>query len=160
MKYSFDTSAFIRLYRDIGVNARIESDIEKNLGMLIEQGRILFHSTVYYEIDRKSKIKDKLAEWLTNYKDKAVKMTEKQGLYVKEISEKVPRLTDYNKEKEQADSWVIAMAKEADLVVVSMESTILPNKIPAACKEIGAKHYTLREFFSAEGWKFSLNTHY
>lgn len=134
---------------------------------LIKSGNLISHQICLEEIMPKTKKPDLLGEWI---KDKASifkKITPRQIEIVTEILEKFPGLIDYKKEKDEADPWIIALAKEEmekkdlfsaerEIILASEESTRSSIKIPAVCREFGVNHMTLFEFFQNMGWSFKL----
>ena len=87
--------------------------------------------------------------------------------YVSQIISKFPNLIDSDREKDQADPWLIALAIEEQsklelfnpkqkLVVVNEESKAKPQRIPDVCNYYGLKSLNLLELFKYFGWDFVL----
>ena len=163
--YCFDTSAFIRINRFYP--REIFSDLWEELESLIKSGYLFSHQICLEEIRPKTSKPDFLGEWVKDKTSIFKNITERQVKIVTEILEKFPGLIDYKKEKDEADPWIIALAKEEiekrdlfseerEIILVSEESTRSSIKIPAVCREYGVNHKTLFEFFQDMGWSFKL----
>lgn len=162
--YVFDTSAFIRINRFYPPT--IVSDLWENLELLLKSGSIISHEYVLNEIKPKGTSKpDFLARWISDKTGIFKGITVRQTDFVKEILNEFPGLIDYKKEKDEADPWVIALAKEEieepglfgkEVIVVSEESISSSQKIPAVCKHFKIPHMSLFEFFSERKWMFRL----
>ena len=92
-------------------------------------------------------------------------LDEERIIIAKDVLNKFPALTDPQKETEDADPFVIALAivetKNLQLLgdqcaVVSQEKGRVGTKvkIPDVCNHYGIKHFLLIDFFNNEGWKF------
>ena len=134
---------------------------------MIKSGNIISHQYVLKEIMPNTSKPDILGEWVKDKTSIFKKITQRQIELVTEILEKFPGLIDYKKEKDEADPWIIAVAKEEmenkdlfseerEIILVSKESTRSSIKIPAVCREFGVNHKTLFEFFQDMGWSFKL----
>jgi hypothetical protein len=122
------------------------------------------HEVVFDELTQSDR-KDEITRLVKENKNKFIDITPRQAEIVGEILQKTPRLIDADNPKNQADAWVIAVAKElaesAGLiavrpVVVSTESETSSNRIPAACKSVGVKHMSLLNFLRNRGLMFGL----
>ena len=161
--YIFDTSAFITINRFYPHT--FVPDLWDKLEKLIKSGNIISHEYVLNEINPTTKKPDFLAEWVGDKTEIFRGITQEQTEIVRKILEKFPGLIDYKKEKDEADPWVIALAKEEiempglfkrDVIVVSQESPRSPQKIPAVCKHFGISYKSLFEFFESRGWIFRI----
>jgi hypothetical protein len=86
-----------------------------------------------------------------------------QALVVSDIVNKFPGLIDPNREKEQADPWLIAAAIERKkeekikkVYVVSAESEERMHRIPAVCRYFGIEHLNLNQFYKVQKWSFKM----
>lgn len=143
-------------------------DLWNKLDSLIKTGNIISHEYVMNELTPKSKTSqpDFLVDWIKDKREIFRSITPEQVGIVKDILEKFPGLIDYKKEKEEADPWIIALAKEEiqesplflkkDVALVTMESVNSPQKIPAVCRYLNIPHLNLLEFFKERGWAFRL----
>jgi hypothetical protein len=166
--YCIDSSAFITLNR-IYAMGFLPGEIWPLLQKLFDCDRILSHEFVYDEICPDTKKPDFLANWIKPNKKHFCPVTIRQTELVTNILLKFTALISYDKEINEADPWVIALAIEkkegsdlfdhwANLTVVSNENERSSVKIPAACKEFGIKHLSLKDFFTDNGWKIRLES--
>lgn len=77
-----------------------------------------------------------------------------------EAVNKFSGLVDPDSEKEQADPWLVAMARErseqdteTEYVMGTQENKNSPIKIPAACRLYGIRTINQKEFFAEVGIK-------
>jgi len=156
-----DTSAFIRMHR-LYPN-QIRPDLWLLLSDLLESKRILSHQIVYEEIVPDKGEMDELAQWINNYRDNFLPLSQRQIELLPDILKNFPKLIDYDSEKNQADPWLIAMVlelmKKDDLfkdqysyIIVTTENVRSSKKIPAACKHYNIEHMNLFEFFNANNF--------
>lgn len=161
--YCVDTSAFITMHRFYP--SRIIPDLWLHLGDLFNQKKILSHQIVFDEIVPKTGNKDKLAQWLTNYRANFISTSQRQLELVPDILSNFPKLIDAESEKDQADPWLVAMLIEimerdgmfgdqSNYVMVTTESERRTTGLPAACKHYDIKHLNLFEFFEANEFQF------
>lgn len=162
--YCIDSSAFIILnrYYDLPV-------LWNNLDDLFKASHIISHSFVFEEINPKTSKPDFLAKWISDKKSSFFGITERQTQLVSKILSDFPGLIDHNKEINEADPWLIALAIErkesfglldnqSEVIVVSEESRRSSNRIPAVCKKFGIPHMSLKEFFQDNGWKLTIES--
>jgi len=163
--YVFDSSAFITMNRFYPKT--FMPDLWNKLDTLIASGNIISHEYVKNELSYKSKKgqPDFLSEWIKDRSNIFRSITPEQIEIVKTILEKFPGLIDYKKEKEEADPWIIALAKEEieqpslfkkDVSVVTMESARSPQKMPAVCTSFHIPYLDLFDFFIERRWAFKL----
>ncbi len=163
--YCFDASVFIALNR---VNLYIPiPDIWNELDKLFLSGRLISHEYVYDEFNPGSKNPDFLAKWIKDRKRYFVGTTEKQFQLVERILGRFDRLIDPEKEKNQADPWIIALAIEKnqevtlfgqnkEYYVISREKIRSSTKIPAVCRAFDVPHLSFEEFLDDNGWRFRI----
>lgn len=162
--YCVDSSAFFHLHY---IHRLISIDsVWDELDNLFEKGKIISHEYVFEEFYSKSSKRDFVQKWIENKKKYFLPLTDKQFNTVNSILEKFPGLIDPEKENNQADPWLIALALEMmedtslfgnkEIIVVSQEKITSTKKIPAACKHFNVKHMNLEEFFNDNGWTFGL----
>ncbi len=164
--FCFDTSAFVDINRYlVGLIPQLYSELDK----LFNSGRLISHRIVFEEITTHSKRPDSLSKWIQPKEAFFKEISLQQTLLVADIVQKFPTLIHYNKEKDDADPWLIALVIEQkskpdlfsilqDYAIVSTESTFIPGRLPAVCKGYSVKHLDLPEFFSANGWSLNLKT--
>lgn len=164
--FCFDTSAFVDINRYLaGLIPQIYSELDK----LFNSGRLISHKIVFDEITTRSKRPDSLSKWISPKEAFFKEISLQQTLLVANIVQKFPALIHYNKEKDDADPWLIALVIEEkskpdlfsslrDYAIVSTESTFIPDRLPAVCKQYSVKHLDLPGFFAANGWSINLKT--
>ncbi len=164
--FCFDTSAFVDINRYlVGIIPQLYSELDK----LFNSGRLISHKIVFEEITTRSKRPDSLSKWIRPKEAFFKDISLQQTLLVSEIIQQFPTLIHYNKEKDDADPWLIALVIEQrtkpDLfssllkyAIVSAESTLIPNRLPAVCKYYSIIHFDLPSFFMANGWSINLQT--
>ena len=166
--YCIDSSAFITLNRVFSLGF-LPDDIWRLLDRLFDSGRVLSHEFVFSELCPNTTKPDFLAHWVKNKERFFYPVTVRQTEIVQQVLDKFPELIDDTKEINQADPWLLALAVEkrettslvedfSALTVVSNESGKSGVKIPAACKEFGVPHLSLKEFFVDNQWKITLQT--
>lgn len=161
--YIFDSSAFITINRFYPFS--LVPDLWNKLAFMIKGGYIISHKFVLEEINPKTEKPDFLGKWISDKTEIFKPITVEQTNYVAEILAAFPKLIDYKKEKDEADPWIIAQARELnaqgtlferEIIVVSQESKTSPHKIPAACKYFDIKHENLFDLFKSNNWIFRL----
>ncbi len=163
--YCIDSSVFISLNR---INQIIPiPDIWIEFDKLFRSGRLLSHEFVYEEFNPESKNPDFLAKWMKDKKEYFVGTTEKQFQLVEKILERFEGLINPDKEKNEADPWIIALAIEKneevtlfgqniEYYVVSREKIKSSTKIPAACRAFNVPHMSFEEFLEDNGWRLGI----
>lgn len=164
--FCFDTSAFIDIHKHL---ARIIPQLYPELDKLFNSGRLISHKFVFQEITIQSKNPDSLTKWIQPkeafFKDISIQQT----TLVSQIVQKFPALVHYNKEKDDADPWLIALVIEQrstpslfstlqEFAIVSAEGTNILGHLPDACSHYSVKHLDLPGFFEANGWRVNLQT--
>lgn len=164
--FCFDTSAFVDIHRHL---VRLIPQLYPELDKLFNSGRLISHKIVFEEITTGSKKPDSLTKWIRPKEAFFKNISLQQALLVSEIVQKFPTLIHYNKEKDDADPWLIALVIEQrskpdmfsslqDFAIVSNESSLTANRLPAVCKHYSIKHFDLPDFFKANGWSINLQT--
>lgn len=164
--FCLDTSAFVDINRYL---VRLIPQLYFELDKLFNSGRLISHRIVFEEITTRSKRPDALTRWIQPREAFFKDISLQQTLLVSEIVQRFPTLIHYNKEKDDADPWLIALVIEQkskpnlfsniqDYAIVSTESTFIPNRLPAVCKHYSIEHFDLPHFFSANGWIINLET--
>jgi len=165
--YCFDSSAFIALGNTDKNIIKIPDSLWDYLEKMMSNGTIISHKLVYSELTSSSKKPDFIAVWIA---DKDVYFFEKtfvQIALIPQIIKNFPDLIDYQREREQADPWLVALAmekaQEQNLfydnisIVITQENPNSSKKIPAACRHFKISHKSLREFFDEVGVKTRLS---
>lgn len=165
--YCFDTSAFVTLSRTSENIIEVPVSLWDHLEKMMQDENIISHQLVFDEINSNSKNPDFITKWIANKKNSFLKRTEMQISLMPQIVKDFPDLIDPNREHEQADVWLIALAIEKSreltlfqtslIIVVSQENPHSSKKIPAACRFFGIRHFSLREFFDELGFSLTLS---
>jgi hypothetical protein len=164
--FCIDTSAFVDIYRYL---IKFIPQLSNELDRLFNSGRLISHEVVYKEITTQSKRPDPLTKWILPRQAFFRDISLKQAIFVSDIIQRFPTLIHYNKEKDDADPWVVATVLESKsspdffsslykYAVVSAESKFIPNRLPAVCKHYQVTHMDVNEFFDANGWSIQLQT--
>lgn len=118
-------------------------------------GQVIICDAVAVEISVKV---DQLKKWIENYKHLFRKtLLPTVVVEAKLIINKYPNLIDINNPNDQADPYLIALAKTDNLVIISDERYSENSKkmrIPFVCKQEGVDCLGRFDFFKNEGWKF------
>lgn len=157
--YYFDTSIFIRIHRFYPIQ-KLWDELE----LLVDSGSLLSHIFVYNELKPNTTNPDDLVKWAKRHKSIFKNITRRQTEIVEEIVKKFPSLIDYNKEIDDADPWIIAIAKEESekprlfseqYIVVSTEKSA-GTRIPNACNYLKVPHMDFFEFIDERGYELEL----
>jgi hypothetical protein len=162
--YIIDTSSFIDM--KLHYPTRAFPTFWENFESLVREGQIQSPITVFEEISRKD---DELTEWTRInhdriFYDHTPSILEK----VEEILAVFPKLIDENKENDQADPFVIAMAIDKRIqqsiepqeIFVVTEERINPHRrtqkipMPLVCQHFGVPYLTILDLILSEGWTF------
>ncbi len=161
--YCIDTSSLIEMKDKYPMDVNTFKPLWVNTEKLIKDDRLIAPLDVKKEIEKGD---DELSKWAKNKKKLFVSPDKKQLEKVKEILKNYPFLADSGKPGlSKADPWLIALAVERNteeqqkldfsrnrFIVVTEESKINPNKIPAVCKNYGIECINLIELFRKEKW--------
>lgn len=124
---------------------------------LITTGRIISPSPVLNEIEKRS---DELHKWLRDRNAMFHPLDEKVQLRARAVLERFPRLVGQKKNRYSADPFVIALALETEMILITEENPSgndnKPN-IPDVCSNDGfRKEYSnLLGFIRNEKWVFT-----
>ena len=153
MTYCLDTSAILDGWRRHYSPDVFPSVWEKIEG-LIEGKNIISPQEVLVELGEKDDI---VYDWAKNHIKMFIEATENVQREVKAILNIYPKIINLNKEKTQADPYVVAVAKIKNCIVVTGES-IQPRKdktkIPEVCKDFNIQWMNILEMMRREGWRF------
>ena len=151
MKYSIDTSVFIEAWvrhypPDVfpAVWEHFEHGIaNEKLQAIIE---------VYREIEEHG---DDLLDWAKKRKKKFIALSGPIQDRARRILADFPDLAKADRTRRDADPFVIALAWELDLTVVTYEiSKPTKPRMPDVCRALKIPCITLVELFRQEGWTF------
>lgn len=150
-KYCIDASALIDLgtrYYPKDIFPTLWDKIEAS----IHNEEILFAPRqVLVELGRKD---DDIYKWAKNNKEMFIDLDPQGQEIAKDILMKFPNLVDTSAEKEDADPFLIALAKANRWTVISSEVTGGKKKtpIPDVCAAFKVKHISLLEYFREQQW--------
>ena len=163
--YCIDTSSLIEMKDRYPIDVFV--DLLPKMESLIEDGRLIAPIEVKREIERGD---DELKRWIKGKRKLFVRPDMRQIKKVKQILKDYPFLAKSGEvAASNADPWLIALAivrneeeqeklfSDIKHIVVTEESQIGPNKIPAVCRNYNIECINLLEFFRRVGWKFKIS---
>lgn len=149
MSYSIDTSALLEAWArhyPLDVFPTLWQQIEN----LISAGRLLAIDEVLRELERKS---DDLHDWAKQRAGMFVSTDQAIMQRAGSVVNQFPSLADPQSQKGKADPFVIALAMERNLTVVTAEhSKPTRPRIPDVCRQLQVPCVSLIELFRREGW--------
>lgn len=156
MKYVFDTSAFIQLFRKGNYDREIFPTLWDNFDELVRGQRVISVREVRREIDQT----DDLASWSKEHAELFYEPNENQTRFIRELFVN-PHFQGLVKHKKivgggrEADPFVIACAHDISGRVVTQEKN-KPNApcIPTICEHYDIQCVDLVGFMQKENWKF------
>jgi len=117
-------------------------------------GSVLFAiDEVARELERKD---DDLFKWVKSHSGMLIPIDVPIQSRVAQIMGKYGRLVDTRKNRSGCDPWVIALAQERGLTVVTAEKpsgSLAKPKIPDVCQDLGVPCVDLIGLFRQQGWK-------
>ncbi len=159
--YIVDASSLIYLGQTHNNVLPIPENIWAKLNEMLEDGSITSVRCVWHEVVTDAKKPDVISKWLKPKKLMFHLPTNQQVIYMSEAVQGFKGLVNPEYEKEQADPWLIAYAREkseldpdTDYCIVTQENPNSPIKIPAAAKHFGIRTINLREFFDENNITF------
>jgi Domain of unknown function (DUF4411) len=152
-RFSFDSSAFIQPYRRHYPQDLFPKFWEE-ITARIATGEIIATEVVRDEIDAKD---DDLKDWVRAQSGLFVHVSDEEQDYVAEIMAQFPTWVDIESSKNNADVFVIALAKAKGLAVVSDEGNGSEKNpsIPYVCRHFGVKPLKIVEFIREIGLRFT-----
>jgi len=158
--YIIDSCSLIELNRHNPID--VFPTLWKNMEGLINRDLLVAPKEVLNEIKEGD---DKLAKWAKKQSKMFKEPTQEQIMIVKDLLKEFPSLVK-EKNKYDADSWVIALAIELSTSkqktlspvkrIVVTEEKIRGNqiKIPYVCQKYEIESIDIIDMFRIEGWKF------
>lgn len=153
MKYSMDTSALLDGYTRL-YPPDVFPQLWDNIDRLINQEELRATSMVLFELERKD---DDVLAWAKSRDELFVEVDEEIQEIVAQIMGKFPRLVAEGGQRNLADPFVIAFARQHKLIVITAERRSGSEKkptIPYICREMGVKHISLLQLIRQEKWSF------
>lgn len=151
--YSFDTSAlmdgWVRNYPpDVWPSLWVRMD------GLVSAGLAFTSDEVFRELDRKT---DDLHAWVKERPGMVVAVDPDHIVRTKGYLARWPRLVDSKKGRSGADPFVIALAEQRGLVVVTGETasgSLDKPRIPDICDYLGIRRTNFLGMVREQGWRF------
>jgi len=155
--YIVDTSALIMLESTFKYDNPVFKAIWEEIEDLIRQGCFKTIDFVNEEIDSYEGKQDFLKKWVKKWKKHFVIETDANS-----INAAIPIINDEYKSgffdskkqaegKEEADPYLIGFCKTHNCVLITNESKIRPNKIPAVSAKNGVKCIDINDFLVERG---------
>lgn len=151
--YSVDTSAFINPWRRTYPPDVFPPLWEEHYPGLIESGLARATDEVRIELERQD---DELLGWARSQEGLFVPIDDGIQAHVGRILDEHPKLIDANAGRSGADPFVIALALQSGLTVVTEERarSLVNPKIPDVCAEVGVRCITVIELMREQGWQY------
>lgn len=152
--YCIDSCSLMSAMRDTYPISTFGS-LWEELGKSFEDGILISTQIVYEEIETGD---DELLNWAEAYKPFFLRVDESLVHEVATVVTKYPTLIDHTSPREQADPYLIGLAKLKSGIVVTEERFVGDNarriKIPNVCKSEGIESIRLIEMIKRMNWKF------
>ena len=119
----------------------------------VTAGNIFVIDEVVRELERKD---DGIFKWVKAHESMIVAIDEGVQRRLAGIMSKHGRLVDSRKNRSGCDPWVIALAQERGLTVVTAEKpsrSLERPKIPDVCQDLGVPCIEIIDLFRQQGWK-------
>jgi hypothetical protein len=152
LKYSLDTSAILdgwnRYYPP-----KVFPTVWERLEDLAAKRIIIATEEVMRELEKQD---DEVYRWVKDQPNLVVPIDDQIQIEVSFILNAYPRLVNTQRNRSQADPFVIALARLVDGVVVSGEGrrSLKNPKVPDVCDDMGIPHMRLVDLLSEQGFKF------
>lgn len=150
--YCIDTSALITLSQDYPSD--VFPSLWSGLEDMVENELIRAPNVVLEELSYKD---DDIHIWARKHKSIFVRKTKGLLDEVKMVLREFPGLIDENLQREQADPYLVAMAKIDRLSLVTSEKMKPRNEkpgIPNACEHFGIHCMGVLGFLREQNWRF------
>jgi hypothetical protein len=150
--YCIDTSALIAAWSERYPIKRIPP-FWNRLDDLVKDGRLVAPVDVRREIQKKA---DGLHAWVSERKSMFVELEEPIQLRAKDLLRHFPWLLKNVPGKSPADPFVVALAQERGLTVITEEGRggVKKPQIPFVCEARGVKCINLLGLLEEEDWVF------
>jgi hypothetical protein len=153
--YSVDTSSLLQAWT-VRYPADVFPGVWAALDHLIAMRQLVASEMVLEELKRKS---DEVSAWSLVRREMFVDMDEAQSTEAQKIVRQYRRLIDERKGRNQADPFVIALAKLRGMVCVTEEDfgSATKVRIPYVCEELSVEYTNLVGLLRREGYRLSLD---
>ena len=149
MTYSIDTSALLEAWAR-HYPPDVFPTLWQQIENLISAGRLLAIDEVVRELERKS---DDLHDWAKQHAGMFISTDQAIMQRAGEVVNQFPSLAEPQSQRGKADPFVIALAMERSLTVVTAEhSKPTKPRIPDVCRQLQVPCVSLIELFRREGW--------
>jgi hypothetical protein len=150
--YCIDTSAFLDGYSRY-YPPDVFPTLWNQMSGFTGSGRIISPRDVLIELEKRD---DAAHAWAKQHRSIFIEVDRFQEAQVRQILAQYPRLVGAGRGRNQADSWVIALAQTQGGMVVTGErgGTDLKPKIPYICDQLGVARLPFLEMLRREGWSF------
>ena len=150
--FCFDASAFInphRRYYPVDIFPSFWSELEAR----ITSGQLVTSELVREEIDQKD---DELRKWIRGQDQLIVPMDDAQQEQIATIVPRFSKWFDPRSTKNNADAFVVALAKANGLTVVSDEKFGGPTnlRIPFVCAQLGVQRVSIYDYIRQTKLRF------
>ena len=150
--YIVDTDVLLGFYDSLPMN--VYETQWKMLEQYINDGRIVICQAFFEEVKKAEEFRN----WLNKFKSLVVDCFQPKTLIeAKTIINNYPKLIDVSNPSDQADPYIIALAKINGYCVLTNEKYVENGKktrIPFICKQLDVEYKNTRDFYIEEGWKF------
>ncbi len=152
--YCIDTSSFI--YMQSAYPIETFPSVWTNIGNIAKENEIISPRAVLKEIETRD---DQVHNWIKQYITFQTLDTVQETI-VSDIMSKYPSLVDINKSTEDADPFVIALAKNKGYIVVTQENRVNLSgsqskyKIPNVCDAYKVESMPILDLFKEKKWQF------
>lgn len=152
MAYSFDTSAVVNPWRRY-YPFDVFPSLWRRLEQAIDAGLIRASVEVKEELEQKD---DELLAYLRQRPEVFVQIDDEQQGWVAEMVNRFPNWIDVDSRRNQADPFVVALAKAHNLTVVTYErpGTAESPKIPHVCQAFAVRCLHFMEFMRETNIRF------
>lgn len=127
-----------------------------NLSLAARDKTIISSEVVLEEITRKD---DGVSKWAKSQSDLFIKVDDEVGLSMKDIVGRYPKIIDPLADRNQADPWLIALAKAKGATVITQEKPAGQDaskmKIPNVCDHVGIAWKDILGLVKDLNWRFS-----
>jgi hypothetical protein len=164
--YVIDTSSLARLRpnnRRSSYDLSVFPGVRDALQDLITEGRLFSSLLVYKELEDYSSVGDELQKWINSNTEIFLPPTRDIQNFARMILAIFPNWIDVEKNKNDADPFVIATANSIDAIVVTEEDEIImqPNtkniKIPNVCRRFNLECCNILDLLRSEGFSFIID---